>query len=105
VHQKNIKLADFGLSKKIDEKSSNTSKIFGVIPYIDPKVLNDQNYKLNKTSDVYSFGVLMWQISSGCKPFCNVSHDASLILLILKGKREVIIDGTSVEYSNLYKCK
>ena len=48
VHQKNIKLADFGLSKKIEEASSNTSKVLGVIPYIDPKKLNNQNYKLNK---------------------------------------------------------
>ncbi|CAI2195649.1 13916_t:CDS:2, partial [Funneliformis geosporum] len=77
IHQKKIKLADFGLSKKIDEVSSSTSRIFGVIPYTDPKAFNHQhtinnprkNYKLNKKSDVYSIGVLMWQISSGCQPF------------------------------------
>jgi len=63
VHHKNIKLADFGLSKKIDENSSNnTSKIFGVIPYIDPKSFNNKKYKLDKKSDVYSIGILMWQI-------------------------------------------
>ena len=56
VHQRNIKLTDFGLSKKVTEASSNTSKIFGVIPYVDPKKFNDQNYKLNKKSDVYSIG-------------------------------------------------
>ena len=33
---KNIKLSDFGLSKKIVEASSNASKIFGVLPYFDP---------------------------------------------------------------------
>ncbi|PKK58397.1 kinase-like protein, partial [Rhizophagus irregularis] len=36
IRKKNIKLADFGLSKKIAEATSN-SKIFGVIPYVDPK--------------------------------------------------------------------
>ncbi|CAB4440078.1 unnamed protein product [Rhizophagus irregularis] len=47
----------------------------------------------------------MWQISSGYKPFCDVGYDGRLILDILNGKREEIIDGTYVQYSNLYrKC-
>ena len=58
-----------------------------MIPYIDPKKLNNQNYKLNKKSDVYSIGVLMWQISSGCEPFKNKGFDysACLIIFILNG--------------------
>ncbi|GBC05826.1 hypothetical protein RclHR1_06450004 [Rhizophagus clarus] len=97
VHQKKLKLADFGLSRKI-AASSNNLKIFGVIPYTDPKRLNDQNYKLDKKSDVYSVGVLMWQISSGYRPYRNNNYDASLILSIVNGKREEIIDGTPAEY-------
>jgi hypothetical protein len=77
-----------------------------VIPFIDPKCLNDLNYKLNKKSDVYSIGVLMWQISSGYQPFsakgANNNYDARLILPIVNGKREEIIEGTPIEYSNLY---
>ncbi|CAB4417769.1 unnamed protein product [Rhizophagus irregularis] len=83
IHKKNIKLADFGLSKKITEASSNTSKIFGMIPYIDPKKLDNPNYKLDKKSDVYSIGVLLWQISSGHKPFYEIDYDVSLALSIL----------------------
>src|ERR1043166_5629135 len=95
VHQKNIKLADFGLSKKIAEASSNTSKIRGIIPYIDPKSLynnenRSQNYKLNKKSDVYSIGVLMWRISSGYEPFKNkdYNYDIRLVIAIHDGLRE-----------------
>jgi serine/threonine protein kinase len=97
-------LADFGLSKKIAEASSNASKVLGVIPYLDPKKLNDQGYKLNKKSDVYSFGVLMWQISSGKKPFSDLeNYDACLALAIVNGKREKIIDNTPEKFSKLYE--
>ena len=76
---------------------------------MDPKSFDgnekqSQNYKLNKKSDVYSVGVLMWQISSGRRPFCSKGV-VRLTLDILNGKRENVIDGTPVEYSNLYKGK
>ena len=125
VHKKSIKLADFGLSRKISEASSNTT-IFGMIPYVDPKsfnnrsYLNDLNnqsninndnqnkkYKLNKKSDVYSIGVLMWQISSGHRPFYaeGLNYDIALVLDILRGKRETFIDGIPAKYSALCKGK
>jgi hypothetical protein len=46
----------------------------------------------------------MWQISSGCEPFKNkgFDYDVSLILFILNGNREEMIDGTPVEYNKLY---
>ncbi|CAG8629130.1 2867_t:CDS:2 [Dentiscutata erythropus] len=39
VHQQSLKLADFGLSRRISESSESrtTKEIFGVIPYIDPQ--------------------------------------------------------------------
>ncbi|CAB5381711.1 unnamed protein product [Rhizophagus irregularis] len=37
IHQDNIKLADFGLSRRINMLSKKQSELFGVAPYIDPK--------------------------------------------------------------------
>ena len=45
----------------------------------------------------------MWQISSGRQPFKGFDYDLKLSMNILNGLREEIIDGTPVEYSNLYK--
>ncbi|UZO10094.1 uncharacterized protein OCT59_001692 [Rhizophagus irregularis] len=101
VHQKKLKLADFGLSRNI--VASSNLKIFGSLPYIDQKRLKgQQNYKLNKKSDVYSVGVLMWQISSGFQPYRNDNYDIGLAVSIVKGRREEIIEGTPAKYSKLY---
>jgi len=44
----------------------------------------------------------MWQISSGHEPFKGFDYNACLMLFILNGKREEMIDGTPVEYNKLY---
>ena len=111
-------MADFGLSKKITEASNYSKDIFGILPYVDPRCLNDicsikdgdQSYVINTKSDVYSIGVLFWQLSSGHRPFCadndnDAQYDAGLAIAIENGKREEIITGTPVEYSNLYTGK
>ncbi|CAI2180155.1 415_t:CDS:2 [Funneliformis geosporum] len=113
IHQGNIKLADFGLSKRIEAATKQQSKMFGVIPYIDPKNFTkqrrrnnnqSQQYTLNKKSDVYSVGVLLWEISSGRPPFHveNEPYDVSLAIEISQGLREEFIPGTPDDYVNIY---
>ncbi len=76
-------LSDFGLSRPVDEQKSD--KVYGVLPYIAPEVLNGELY--TKASDVYSFGVIMAEMSSGKPPFYNKKHDLDLSLAICNGLR------------------
>src|SRR6185369_2556767 len=73
-----IYLSDFGLSGPADEQKSDDKKVYGVLPYIAPEVLNGEPY--TKASDIYSFGIIMTEISSGKPPFHKRKHDISLAL-------------------------
>ncbi|RIA96983.1 kinase-like domain-containing protein [Glomus cerebriforme] len=115
VHQNNIKLTNFGLSRKMAE-DTHYDDIFintlGIIPYMDPQSLysiyklqdESKPYELNKKSDIYSLGVILWQISSGYRPFYpeGIEYDIDLVKEIKKGQREEIIENTPIKYSNLY---
>ncbi|UZO15752.1 uncharacterized protein OCT59_007168 [Rhizophagus irregularis] len=110
VHRNTIKVADFGLSERIGS-SSKQSKLFGIIPYVDPKNFNKQKNNKNLTqlssfnekSDVYSVGVLLWEISSGQPPFStSEEYDFCLIMKILQGIREYPIPDTPENYIKLY---
>ena len=115
VHQHIIKLADFGLSKRIEEASNSPSKLYGIIPYIDPKQFsrrrnNDnstQIYTLNEKSDVYSVGILLWEISSGKTPFYiqGEQYGIDLAVEISQGLREKPIPDTPEDYLKIYTGK
>ena len=48
-------------------------------------------------------GMIMWELTSGCKPFANVEHDTDLIYEIIDGKRPEITSDTPECFANLMK--
>ncbi|CAG8592438.1 4070_t:CDS:2 [Cetraspora pellucida] len=96
-----IAINDFGISRPANESSDN--EVYGVIPYIAPEILRGR--KFTTASDIYSFGMMMWEITSGQKPFSDYSHDAHLIYNICNGLRPPIINGTPQPFIELMiKC-
>src|SRR5205823_4145313 len=94
-------IGDLGLCQQVVDKKDNPNKIYGVIPYQAPEVLSKKPYI--KGSDIYSFGMIMWEHTSGKKPFHDRPHDYYLIFSILNGERPQITDDTPKFYVELMK--
>ena len=103
-------MADFGCSRL---QGSDKEFTRGVLPYVDPKILNDngKGYKLTEKSDIYSLGVVFWELTSCSSPFDfeKRSNDDSekfkIKLDILNGKRENPKPNTDDKFVALYKSK
>ncbi|CAB5329072.1 kinase-like protein [Rhizophagus irregularis] len=112
IHQHTIKLADFGCSRLqgLDYYSEGFTKPRGIIPYMDPKILdNNKSYDLTEKSDIYSLGMVFWELTSCLSPFdfennLKKNNDTIKIVLgILDGKRENPIPNTNSKFVTLYK--
>ncbi|ORZ14823.1 kinase-like domain-containing protein, partial [Lobosporangium transversale] len=93
-------ITDFGLSRYVNHANSNNG-VRGVVPYISPERLKNAHF--DHSSDVYSLGVIMWELTSGYPPFDHDGENFLLPFQIMRGRREKIVPGTPIEYSNLYQ--
>src|SRR2546429_7623016 len=102
MHDGNVKISDFGLSKNLNSTMTSNNKTFGIIPYIDRfKLINGTNFVLDKRSDIYSLGMILWEISSCRVPFSN--EDSVLLMVkICQGLQETSVKGTPMDYVKLY---
>src|SRR5437763_907785 len=95
------RIGDLGLCQQLVNKKDYPNKIFGVIPYQAPEVLSKKSY--TKESDIYSFGMIMWEFTTGKKPFHDRSHNHLLISDIKNGERPQITYDTPKFYAELMK--
>ncbi|CAB4414886.1 unnamed protein product [Rhizophagus irregularis] len=114
VNINDVMIKFYGISKTDSDKEYLLVKeyaegeVFGIIRensrYLNTSEEDKQIEKLKK-SDIYSIGVLFWELSSGKKPFADITYDLSLAERIAQGSREKIVEGTPEGYSVLYsKC-
>ncbi|RHZ73794.1 hypothetical protein Glove_229g10 [Diversispora epigaea] len=96
-------ISDLGFSQpaNIDSNLSRESQIYGVIPYMAPELFKYQPYSY--ASDIYSLGMIMWQLTSGHRPFHDQEHGPKLILDILDGKQPEITEDTPERWANVMK--
>jgi serine/threonine protein kinase len=92
-------IGDLGLSQPANTVSNN--EIYGVIPYIAPEIFKGDAF--SKASDIYSMGMIMWELTTGCKPFANIEHDFGLMYDVIDGKRPKITEDTPEDFANLMK--
>jgi serine/threonine protein kinase len=77
-------ITDLGLCKPTDE-AKKEEKVFGVMPYVAPEVLQSQPY--TQAADIYSFGIIAYEMLSGLPPYYDRAHDMHLGIDICRGLR------------------
>ena len=80
-----IKLADFGLSRRIHDKKK-LNDLCGTVGYVAPEILLNKGY--GKEVDVWSIGVTMFLVLIGKLPF-NGYNDYEIIQKTIKGELKV----------------
>lgn len=89
-----VKIADFGISRILDDAKARLTIQMGTCHWMAPEVLNGQDYSL--AADVYSFGIVLWEITARDTPYRNMSS-FDVPLKVLQGERpNVNAIGTTV---------
>ena len=84
--QMNLKLVDFGLSTKYEDKALLTQPC-GTVVYAAPEVLEGKEYK-GMLVDVWSSGIALYGMISGYLPFCDQDDEVNRES-VLSGKIEM----------------
>ncbi|RIA87454.1 kinase-like domain-containing protein [Glomus cerebriforme] len=98
---KRWQIGDLGLAQPAQPTNVSNNEIYGVMPYIAPEIFQGADF--SKASDVYSMGMIMWELTTGCKPFANIGHNHVLTYSIIDGIRPEITEDTPECIVNLMK--
>ncbi len=75
------KIADFGISKVLDDEPTGSSMIIGTIAYMAPEQFNMVKYgkdgKLHTNLDLWSLGTIIYEAFVGTAPFGKTEHGIS----------------------------
>ncbi|KAK8893187.1 hypothetical protein M9Y10_021602 [Tritrichomonas musculus] len=79
------KIADFGLSKKIDKDTLYQSKTVGTPIFMAPEIHSDNKYSY--AADVYAFAMLLYVFLTIEYPFSKITQMFQLALKVINGER------------------
>jgi len=116
-----VKVADFGVSKTIDSRCTDSNQTTGVgtIKWMAPELFSEESHdagpSVSRESDlslknpfkvdIYSFGMVCYEILTGCIPFVNCNNKRDLQKRIKDGLRPDIPEGCPEQLSTLIrKC-
>ncbi|GIL90455.1 hypothetical protein Vretifemale_18101, partial [Volvox reticuliferus] len=94
------KVADFGLSRALDPgRTHQTTRNIGTITHMPPESLMGGQLRL--ATDVYAFGVLMWELSTGSRPYSGLTAGEVVQRVVVQGFRPAFPGGTPGEWREL----
>jgi len=76
-----LKLADFGLSKILDDTDRCMQTVCGTVGYCAPEILSQEIY--DSAVDLWSLGVILYILLSGYEPFWDEAGDPAIIRRIV----------------------
>ena len=85
-----VKVADFGLSRMIEEHVSATMTVCGTPCWTAPEVLRNQRYSIK--ADVYSFGICLWELYTRTAPYAGMTPFQVMYGVASSGMRPNIND-------------
>jgi tRNA A-37 threonylcarbamoyl transferase component Bud32/uncharacterized cupredoxin-like copper-binding protein len=94
------KLTDFGTSRAVSEKNSNSYTVgIGTPIYMAPEILAKNPY--DTKCDVYSYGVMLWVLYCQKEPYQHIEHSWEIARFIIEGNREKVPKDCPAEYAHL----
>ena len=84
--QGEIKIADFGIAKRMDGEGSMTltGAVMGTPVYMAPEQARGHSRKVGPEADVYALGALFYHLLTGRPPFLPEESDTALTLRVLQ---------------------
>ncbi|KAG5354410.1 Protein kinase byr2 [Yarrowia sp. C11] len=83
----NVKISDFGISKKIEASSSNRQSLQGSVYWMAPEVVKQTSYTLK--ADIWSLGCLIVEMLTGSHPFPQFSQMQAIFKIGTSGSPDI----------------